>query len=754
MNQQTNCPAFAPTNEIDRTRYRQFLWCVSDQDPLREAILPVSTPKYQSLPRATALLVAQPQSQRLRSKITKNLAAQIEQKRKEWLRDLWLLHGRRVHECSWALGIEYQQTWKRITQHRGRLLGSVPLGLYPATREITVHNWEKRFTKRTLNEALEEARTLDIGATDRWSLATKKQFVTESNSTFNPSATLNSVTIPAGSAVVALGGNLGISGTLSSGTTNTLDRGSEFINENTVKAIESIKTTRTTTIEESTEVGEERTGTETLANPNRCNTLTYCYYEIVEHCEIVSRPVDVDLFLFVPLPYQKEITLDWLLTNECALRPLVPCEKLQQGFDAVRKLRAGELVRQQRLENLEDAGTAPGTTTPGRDTALEGAVTAVNDLLDVYGKLSGAQQNQGGVGSWLYWELIKLLSLNVADSLALLDERWANIDRAKRSDVSDAVEDFRGKLGDVNAEFLKVNAAVSVCGVYAAGLGLSIVPPLSWPIVAAVGATLATLEVLGLDLLPDDRGLEGKIKRVFIKMDGALVPAIEANPASVAPASAQSDYALSQQVAARLRTERALQESAEAQVAVEALRTHITERIFFYHQVLWSQYDANRIKQRLLDLGLPPALFELCFYGFDLDRAALRVTNFDLAQQLGFNPKTLDVWKEACADDQFARKLDVMLPTSAVVVEPLLGQCVGADAFVLGHRDVDLARAEAELRQAAATADQAAEEVQRMRERIKAGVFDDPRPFAQADTLAVHVNAGDSATPTLAGGTP
>ena len=68
----------------------------------------------------------------------------------------------------------YQQTWKRISQHRGRLLGSAPLGLYPATREITVRSWEKRFAKRTLSEALEEARTLEIGATDRWSLAAKK----------------------------------------------------------------------------------------------------------------------------------------------------------------------------------------------------------------------------------------------------------------------------------------------------------------------------------------------------------------------------------------------------------------------------------------------------------------------------------------------------------------------------------------------------------------------------------------------------
>lgn len=78
-----------------------------------------------------------------------------------------------------------------------------------------------------------------------------------------------------------------------------------------------------------------------------------------------------------------------------------------------------------------------------------------------------------------------------------------------------------------------------------------------------------------------------------------------------------------------------------------------------------------------------------------------------------------------------------MLPTSTVIVEPLLGQCVGA---------------EAEVRQAEATADQAAEELQRMRKRIEASVLDDPRPFAQADTLAVHVNVDEAGASAGEGG--
>ncbi len=740
MGEEASCPAFAATDEIERTRYLQFLWCMSDKDPLREAVLPLKAVKYDSLPAATRTSITPLHFPRNFAKIGKKQAAQIATQRKEWLTNLWFKQGRPLYEPVWALGIEYEQTWTRLSQHRGRLLGSAPLGLYPATRQMTLRTWEKRFSKRTLNEALEEARTLEIGANDRWSLASKKQFVVQSNSTFNPSATLNSVTIPAGQVPVTLGGNLGVSNTISSGSTNTLERGSEFITENTMKALESIKTTRSTTVEESVESGIERSSSETLANPNRCNTLTYCYYEIIEKWEIISRPARVDLFLFVPLEYQTAITLEWLLANECALRPLIPCDVLARGFDAARKLHAADLLRAMQVEDLENQADAEDAGAP-EDAALKGVVKAVDSLLTVYRELSGAQQSEQGVGSWLYWELIKLISVTIADALALLEERWQNVDKTSRADVADAVEDFRGRLGDVEAEFLKVNAAIVICTAVAAGTFSGVAPPLSHIVIAAVVAILTALELAGLDLIPDDRGLKSKIKKVFTKLDGSLAPAIQADPASALASGPQSDYALSQQVAERLRNEQRMQETAEAEVAVEALRTHISERIFFYHQVLWSQYDPNRIKQRLLALGLPPGLFELRFYSFDLDRGALRVLDLALAQKLGFDPKGMAEWQKNCKDEAVTKRIEVMLPSPAVVVEPLLGQCNGADDFVMAHRELDLERAEAELRQAHAQADHDEAEAARLTSLITAGLLDDPTPYGHADKLVLHVAA-------------
>lgn len=744
MATEASCPHFAATEEVERTRYLQFLWCVSDKDPLREAVLPLKEVKYNTLPTAARLDIAGSPLQRTYGKISKKLASQIAIQRKDWLANLWIKHGRPLYEPVWALGIEYEQTWTRLSQHRGRLLGSAPLGLYPATRQVTLRTWEKRFAKRTLNEALEEARTLEIGANDRWSLAAKKQFVVQSNSTFNPSATLNSVTIPAGQVPVTLGGNLGIAGTISSNATNTLERGSEFITENTMKALESVKTTRSTTVEESVESGIERSTSETLANPNRCNTLTYCYYEIIEKWQIVSKPGSVDLFLFVPLEYQTAITLEWLLANECALRPLIPCDILRGGFDAARKLHADELLRARQAEDLQNQGDTEDAGAP-EDALLKAVVKAVDSLLTAYRGLSGAQQSEQGVGSWLYWELIKLLSSGVADALALLDERWLHVDKTSRADVADAVEDFRGKIGDVDAEFLKVNAAIGICAAVAAGTFSGVAPPLSHLTVAAVVAILTSLEMLGLDLLPDDRGLKSKIKKVFTKMDGALAPAIQADPASALPTGAQSDYALSQQVAERLRSEQRLQAAVEAEVAVEALRTHISERIFFYHQVLWSQYDANRIKQRLLALGLPPGLFELRFYGFDLERGALRVLDLALAEKMGFDPKGLAQWQKNCLMAETEKRLELMLPSPAVVVEPLLGQCNGADDFVMAHREIDMERAQAELRRTEAQADQAEAEASRLASRITEGLLDDPTPYGHADKLVLHVEAEEAA---------
>lgn len=601
-----------------------------------------------------------------------------------------------------------------------------------------MRTWEKRVEHRVLTESLEEARTTDINGTERWSLAAKKQMVRDTNSTFNPSATLNSITIPASTVPVTAGGALGMSGQMSSGTHNVVDQGSEFIQEATLKAIETIKNARTITVETTTETGREETGRETLANPNRCNTLTYFYYEVIEDYRITVGLGSVDLFLFVPLPMAIKITPKWLVDHECLLRPIVPCENLRKGFDAARRLltlkKARELREARALSGSDASGSASGSAAP--DTGLANAIAAGDAVVATYKLLSGARQTPQGAGSWLYWELVKLLSPDLQRALDTLAERWEDsaFDKTDRPQVQGVLQQFEADLGDLNAEFMKVNAAVVfiATGEVAASLFFFLVP---------IGALVATLEFLGIiDVLVDDRGLETKVEQLLAKLHGVLEPPLVAPAPPAASTAASPTNTVANGLALQMRQERELMEEVEAQVQCDALSRHIFASNHHYHQIIWSRYDPNQIKLRLQELGIPVSLFELRLYGFDLHYGAIRVVDFEAAAKYGFDRPAFSLWRKTLLEERRVEKVsNLSMPTGGTIVEPYLGQCQGADDFVDRHRALDLQGAELELADARARVSQAEEEVNRMQARLAAGVLDDPTPFGRAGKVVVHV---------------
>ena len=76
------------------------------------------------------------------------------------------------------------------------------------------------------------------------------------------------------------------------------------------------------------EAGSEITQTETIINPNKCNTLTYHFREIAEKFSITTKLEDLEPLLLLPLPLPN-VTHDWLLCNECAIRDYLPCDIYQ-----------------------------------------------------------------------------------------------------------------------------------------------------------------------------------------------------------------------------------------------------------------------------------------------------------------------------------------------------------------------------------------------------------------------------------------
>jgi hypothetical protein len=254
-------------------------------------------------------------------------------------------------------------------------------------------------------------------------------------------------------------------------------------------------------------------------------------------------------------------------------------------------------------------------------------------------------------------------------------------------------------------------------------------------------AVVWACEAAGIDMMPDDTGLERRAEEMINARQallGVVVPTLPAAPGgAVAGAAAAPETQLeAERIAERMRAKQELAERAEMETALEALRRHIRERRHFFHRAIWSTYDHSWIAERLRQLGLPPALFDLRFHAFEGESGAVRLVNEKLAAKLGFDFASLARWKKVAeVVAQQPKVISITAPAPGLVVEPYLGDCVGADVFVSEHRKIDLDRAAADLDKAKADADYAKAEADRVKRRVAAGNLSDPRPFMNVTTV-------------------
>ena len=289
------CSEILPRSTSDKNYFLQFMPCV-DQGSRRKIIFGATNQTAK-----IAGLVGSPTID-WNNRDSKELESELENLLHSMVQNPWLYTGEPVKEPSWCMGVRYTQTWERKAVHRGRLVATVPLGLYPATRKISVKTWETRTRKTTSTDQLESSRTTEIIGNERLSVAAQKQILSEQSATYKPSATVNNVTIPVkGMSSVGAGGQLGISGAIGDLDRDAITRGRDFIVEATVNAVESIKSARTVVVEDESTVGFESTSAEELSNPNRTNTLTYLYYELEEEYRVSVEPTSLDLYLQIPL---------------------------------------------------------------------------------------------------------------------------------------------------------------------------------------------------------------------------------------------------------------------------------------------------------------------------------------------------------------------------------------------------------------------------------------------------------------------
>lgn len=717
-----------PDVEVAEVSYFIQMAPCTDDTGLRQAVL-IDLRQVKSLPKLQpfrGLKTIKPKLKSVHAKqiISRKQISDFQKKIPTIAAKYWIETGRAIGRSYWAVGTTFSQTWLRKSLGRGRLLGSAPLGLYPSTRETNIKRWETLKSSSNSTDVFESARTSEISNSERFTTAIKKQMLHETNSTFNPSASINKISIPALEGIpVSIDGQLGIDSTSSTMKQDTIIRSSDFVQDATFKASESLKSSRTTVLAASFEGGVDETARETLSNPNRTNTLTYLYYEMVETYEVSIAVDSVDLFLHIPLPVDATISLPWLLANECQLRPLVPCEKLRSGFDAAARLQALDILSETRRKARAGRAAAGSNANAAAAADLKKVVKKVDDALEAYKTLSGAKPGPSHGGSWIYWEIVKVVSEPIADAFEKLQLRW-NAETFQENDpasVGEAIDGFARDIGDIDFEFGKVDAAIAI---FLGGVALAS-PVIAGPVVLAVIALAATAEALGVDLYPDSRGVP-RLAESFINARQSLIADSVVPVAAGAPANADVDAA---RAAERQRQEDELAERADLITLTDALRLHIRERRHFYHQALWSSHDHNWIADRIREIGLPPALFELRFQSFEGEYGAVALRNLDLAKSYGFKTSSLQKLRQtATAVDLSSHKRSMVIPAPGMLVEPYLGRCSGADEFVSGHRALDLEIAVAKRNEAVALARFAEKEAERLDARIAAGNLDDPRP--------------------------
>jgi hypothetical protein len=336
------------------------------------------------------------------------------------------LPARQPDEAKPTIGFElvYRQDWCSQGYRRGRLVRSIPLTA-DGRVEISIKSWSIRKDRREHNESVENDISTEIVGDEKWSHATTKQVSAELNQTIDANLKAKG-DVPIQGVTVGAEGGVGssTSGTLSSSITDTEER----IHQATVKSSDTLRKKTSSAIETAEESGFETTIKETIVNPNKCNSLTYHFYEVTELYDVTTKIAEVHPVVLVPLTLP-EVTPDWLLCHECLLRRHLPCETYYAGFVAAKTVLARGLLG----EFLGDLGS------PEVQQAADATLQAVEAVIDTYLTLSNAT--------------ISLAASDTGDG-NVLEQAWSDFETAV-GEFGAGLEDLVTGAGEAVGDFVE-----------------------------------------------------------------------------------------------------------------------------------------------------------------------------------------------------------------------------------------------------------------------------------------------------------
>jgi hypothetical protein len=254
--------------------------------------------------------------------------------------------------------LHFKQEWFNGGYSIGDILYSLPIP--PGHRkQIAVFDWDRRESASNTQQVDFEESLYNSLSRDRDVNEIAKSLVKESidghSDATNAGAAAGGAVgamgvIPAGDVPIPAGGLVGAAGGISHSDANSSQDSSrratassfQKLHDKTVQAANNVRSQRSTVIQTVSQGERFSSSSEVIANYNHCHAMTIEYFEVLRHFEIVTKLVEVQECLFVPLrltPFNADKALRWRepLARFLRRRHLLP------AFNAI-----------ERIENAKD----------------------------------------------------------------------------------------------------------------------------------------------------------------------------------------------------------------------------------------------------------------------------------------------------------------------------------------------------------------------------------------------------------------
>lgn len=618
-----------------------------------------------------------------------------------------------------ALIVRFEQCWVPAGYSRGALLRTVSLAAgEERTMELFTYDRLRIERERARESSQETSESRNITARASSEVVSQLGFKTDAGvqTEVGGGLSLAGVDLP-----IDVNGKVGthFNTEFSSSLTDTHSQ----LNEATIQAANSLRNIQKTRVVETTEKGTESRTTQRLKNENRCHTLNYHYFEVLEHFDVTLDILDLRMAARIPLPRFAKITDEWLLCHEFPLRRSLLDPIYESGFDAAKLIRSARVFR--RMITPPPARPARGTTTRQDvlgDT-LRVLLQAITDAAKRLKDVSSMTDDEG----WAFWnpydrghkaawkKKAKLVTRDYLESLFTgIFERIVGLENKKDKPGTELFLGFEVFFQQLDAPALE-NLVTLILG----------------------GGYQLRLDAYSLLFVGyDDEGLIGAIDAARKQMDSLRPAPAVADPAAPAPVAEAPPP--SNPIDDRIDAEFGFKNLAEAQVELDRLICHLRDHADFYETVIFLE-DGSTAIRRLFD-ACPHAIefIEPRLLAIQDGHAYFPLRNQEQATR-GFDSlrESVETLRADLAKRQATR---ITLSTGGTQLEAAVGQCSACEDFIDQHRKHDLAIRAEEAQQAVEKTRQVKAEADRLDARLKQTppLLDDPESEPSALRLDVH----------------